>query len=521
MPAEPMAAPPVPESAAPGFSGPGARLLRRPGRLPSAARAARARIPRHLIAAERELAARAGRRRLKRVASAAGALSAEQRLVQRVTLGQTPAEMARIARLGYEGYLEHQLDHEAIDDGELESALAAAFPTLGMSAAELFARYRESQGVPAFQLIAAAVYRALYSPRQLYERMVVFWTDHFNIHLFSAGQPLLKPVDDRRVIRRHALGKFPDLLSASAHSPAMLVYLTNDSNVKGAPNENYARELMELHTVGADNGYTQKDVREVARCFTGWGIAGARSARPGEFEFDPSRHDEGTKRVMGQTISEGGIRDGERVLEILYRSRRTAKFLARKLLVYFWRYEPRRRDVNRVAAAYMRSGGDIKAMLRVILKKGRMGRARPKLKRPFHLSISALRGLFAELRSPGHLLEHLYAAGHLPFNWPPPNGYPDSEGFWSGFVLPRWNWAATFLDKRSGGGVDLDLAWIDPALGADRIVDGINDHLFNGALSPETEAGLLEFLRAGKKLDTSRIHDAIGLAIASPDFQEY
>ncbi len=521
MPAESKRTSTAAASAYTGFSGTQAPVLRRRGRLPAAARGARARLPRHLLDAERDLAARAGRRRLKSVAGAPGAVSLEQRLVQRTTMGQTPAEMARIARLGYEGYLDYQLDYRAIDDRELEDALAAALPSLSLSAAELFSRYRENQGVPAFELIAASVYRALYSPRQLFERMVVFWTDHFNIHLFSDAQPLLKPVDDRQVIRRHALGKFPDLLSASAHSPAMLIYLTNDSNVKGAPNENYARELMELHTLGADNGYTQKDVREVARCFTGWGIAGARSARPGEFEFDPSRHDNGTKKVLGRTISEGGVRDGERVLEILAGSRRTAKFLARKLLVYFWGYEPRKKDVNRVAASYMKTGGDIRAMLRVVLKRGRLERARPKLKRPFHLTTSALRGLFARLDNPGHLLESLFGAGHLPFNWPPPNGYPDSQGFWSGFVLPRWNWGATFLDRRAGGGVALELPWVDPSLGAAKIVDGMNLHLFNGAMSEQTSASLLGFLDAGKKLDKNRIHDAIGLAVASPEFQEY
>ncbi len=506
----------------PGFTGPQAPVLRRVGRLPGAARSKRMVVPRALLDEQLEAAKRVRRRRLRAMSSAPGKVTAEQRLVQRVTMGQNRVEMARVEELGYQRYLDYQLDYQAIDDSELEDAIATAFPSLSMSAAELLTRYRENQGVPVFELIASSLFRAVYSPRQLYERMVIFWSDHFSIHLFSDAQPFLKPVDHREVVRRHALGKFPDLLSASAHGAAMMVYLTNDSNVKGSPNENYARELMELHTVGVDNGYSQKDVREVARCFTGWGVANGRNSSPiGEFFFDARQHDERTKRVMGRTIAEGGIGDGERVLEILSNSRRTAKHLARKLLVYFHGYEPRKRDVNRVANAYMKTGGDIQAMLRQVLKRGRMERAQPKLKRPFHLATSALRGLFADLNRPGHLFDYLFAAGHLPFNWGPPNGYPDSEAFWSGFVLPRWNWASTFLNQATGGGVDIDLPFVDPSLSAARIVDGINGYLFNGALTAATEASLLDFLKSGKKIDKNKIHDAIGLAVASPDFQEF
>ncbi len=503
----------------PSFSGPQAPVLKRQGRLPAAASSMGARIPKHLIAEPREAARRVRPRKRKALASSAGAISAEQRLVQRATMGLNLVEMQRIDDLGYDGYLDYQLDHESIDNSELEDALTRAFPTLSMSPSELIRTYEGNQGVPVFELIAASIYRAAYSPRQLYERMVVFWTDHFNIHLFGDAQPLLKPIDDRDVIRRHALGKFPDLLSASAHSPAMLIYLTNDSNVRGNPNENYARELMELHSLGVDNGYKQKDVRAVARCFTGWRATGPRQADAGEFLFDQSQHDTGTKTVLGQAISEGGIRDGERVLEILGGKRLTAKFLARKLLIYFWGYEPKRRDVNKVANAYMNTGGDIKAMLRQVLKKGRMERAQPKLKRPFHLMVSALRGLFAGLDRTSHAIDHLFTAGHLPFNWEPPDGYPDSEEFWSGFILPRWNWATTFLD--AGNGVELDLPFVDPSLKPTRIVSDLNAYLFNGALSAATEASLLAFLDSGKKIDKKRIHDLIGLAAASPDFQEY
>jgi uncharacterized protein (DUF1800 family) len=504
----------------PSFSGPQAPVRSRVRRLPGAARATRARIPKRLIAEQREAAAKVRRRMLKRVLSSSDSLSVEQRLVQRATMGQTAVEMERIAGLGYDGYLEYQLDYEAIDNSELEDLLATNFITLAMDAPELIRRYENNQGVPVFQLISASIYRALYSPRQLYERMVVFWTDHFNIHLFGDLQPLLKPVDDREVIRKHALGKFPEMLAASAHSPAMLIYLTNTSNVKDRPNENYARELMELHTLGVDNGYKQKDVREVARCFTGWTINGLFGSNGGTFAFSPSQHDTGAKNVMGRAINSGGIGDGERVLEILANSRRTAKFLARKRLIYFQGYEPRKKDVNKVANAYMKTGGDIKAMLRQVLKKSRMQKAKPKLKRPTHLTVSAMRGLFAQLNNPSHLFETLFQAGHLPFNWEPPNGYPDSEEFWSGFILPRWNWATTFLNQEADSGVAVDLPFVDPSLSAKQIVSEIDRYLLNGAMTPATGAALTDFLTA-KKIDKNRIRDTIGLAVASPEFQEY
>ncbi len=487
--------------------------------MPATARAARARVPAPLLSEGRDKAARIRPRRRRKMASAPGDVSVEQRLVQRATMGLDLLEMQRIEELGYEGWLEYQLDYEAIDDSELENTISTFYTALDLTAGELIERYEGNQGVPVFQMIGASIYRAAYSPRQLYERMVIFWTDHFNIHLFADAQPLLKPVDHREVVRRHALGKFPDMLAASAHSPSMLVYLTNDSNVKENPNENYARELMELHTLGVDNGYTQNDVREVARCFTGWQTTGYRGANAGEFLFNAGQHDDGAKTVLGQSIGGNGIEDGERVLEILANSRRTAKYLARKMLIYFWGYEPRKRDVNKVANAYMNTGGDIKAMLRQVLRKSRLKKAKPKLKRPFHLMISALRGLFAGLDDPGHMINYLFAAGHLPFDWEPPDGYPDSEEFWSGFILPRWNWATTTLN--GGGGVALDLPFIDASLAPKKIVGDLNAYLFNGALAEPTEAGLLAFLESGKKIDKKRIHDLIGLAIASPDFQEY
>ena len=180
----------------------------------------------------------------------------------------------------------------------------------------------------------SAILRAVYSRRQLQERMVEFWSDHFNIYAFKGQGPQFKVVDDHETIRAHALGKFRDLLGASARSAAMLGYLDNTSNRKGVPNENYARELMELHTLGVHGGYTQRDVKEVARCLTGWTTE--KHWHRGRFLFDPDAHDNGAKQVLGLTIAPGGgVTDGERVLDMLAGHPSTARHLARKLCVHF------------------------------------------------------------------------------------------------------------------------------------------------------------------------------------------
>ncbi len=261
-------------SYSPGYSGP-----RESTALRSLEKRARAwRTPSALTAAIRELHKDAVTSLEKRRPGPPRGVSPEQRLIQRLSLGWNLAERQLIGQLGYEAYLERQLDYEAIDDSFLEQPLVEALPTLSMSPAQLLQSYIGEPSVPVVELLLATLYRSLYSPRLLFDRMVIFWSDHFNIDLFGEAGFLLKPTDDREVVRRYALSSFPELLWASAHSPAMLSYLTNDTNDQDHPNENYARELMELHTMGADRGYTEQDVKEVARCFTGWGFRGPAPA---------------------------------------------------------------------------------------------------------------------------------------------------------------------------------------------------------------------------------------------------
>lgn len=446
-------------------------------------------------------------------------LTPEQRLLQRISFGPTSADHARMRQIGYSAYLEEQLNHAALDDSELDAALAEAFPTLSMTPAELY--FGENFDL-SYELPVAAIYRAIYSKRQLFETMVHFWTDHFNIDLGGDNAYFLKQVDERDVIRKHALGKFPDLLKASSKSPAMLSYLSNDSNYADYPNENYGREVMELHSLGADQGYTQIDVREIARCLTGWFIVWEEdSANFGRFKFEPDAHDFGAKRVIGLNIpAGGGITDAEKVIDRLGRHANTAKYIARKLLIYFWGYEPPQNYVNRVATVFQNTGGDIKAMLRTVLQKAWIERAPAKLKRPFHYAVSGVRATFGAVEDPYPLFEHLAVSGHLPYYWSPPNGYPDTRVYWSGFLRNRWNFSLDLAASDSEG-VHLELDTLLPRnLTPQALTARINALVANGKLGAVTQNAVRDFLRGGQRT-SQRVYEALGLALASPDFQEF
>ena len=325
----------------------------------------------------------------------------------------------------------------------------ASYDTLFMSSQEIYDTYSEDRGVPIRQLVEATILRAIFSKRQLYERMVEFWTDHFSIDINDELVTFFKTADDRDVIRQHAMTSFPQLLNANARSGAMLYYLDNYANVVGHAQENYARELMELHTLGVKAPYTQQDVEEVARCLTGWTLGG--SGNPlgfGAFVFHPPFHDFDSKTVLGQVIpAGGGESDGQTVLDILAYHPNTARFIAEKLCKRFCSYNPSPTLINSVADTYSATGGDIKSMLRVILQEEVLHEfARPKFKRPFHLVASLLRASNANVADPRLLFEMLFIMGHAPFYWPTPDGYPDSLAAWAVSLVPRWQFATYIFE---------------------------------------------------------------------------
>jgi uncharacterized protein (DUF1800 family) len=373
--------------------------------------------------------------------------------LSRMTFGARPGDYDRVRVMGIESFLEQQLAYESIDDRVCDFT-TRRLESITAPLGELF-EYKEE--FLREELTRNTVLRATYSERQLYEVMVEFWTDHFNISIFKGDCQWLKAADDRDVIRKHALGKFSDLVRASALSPAMLWYLDGRVNKKqdndDRPNENYARELMELHTLGVKGGYTQQDVMEVARCLTGWTVRPGTAYFRGSVEFKNGQHDDGEKNVLGQTIPAGlGEGDLDRVLEIVTKHPSTARYVSWKLCRHFISESPEDETVSAVAKTFTDSGGDIKSILRTLFATPEFNESRAtKFKRPTRFLVSALRATSAETTAEKPLLEYLMRMGQLPFQYPTPDGYPQEAAPWSGTLLWRWHFVAALAEDRIGG----------------------------------------------------------------------
>ncbi|MBI4750802.1 MAG: DUF1800 domain-containing protein [Acidobacteria bacterium] len=371
--------------------------------------------------------------------------------LNRVTWGVRPKDVPAVVQSGFEAYLEQQLSPESIPDDKAHW-LTRRIETLNLGVTGVFHFTAEEL---LLDLRRATVLRAVYSERQLLERMVEFWSDHFNIHGQKGSCGQLKVVDDREVIRRHALGNFRDLLRASATSPAMLVYLDGNANVAAHPNENYARELLELHTLGVSGGYSQHDVQEVARVLTGWKVKDG--LRRGQVVLNSEFHDSQPKQVLGQIVGGEATSELEQVLDLVCRHPSTASFLAQKLCRRFVSDEPSDTLVRRVAEVFTQTGGDIRSMVRVIFSSTEFRQFQPRFKRPLTYAMSALRLLNAECDGGRGIQRQLESLGHLPFAWPTPDGYPEGESHWASSLLPRWNFACALPSGTiDGTRVDLD-----------------------------------------------------------------
>ena len=461
-------------------------------------------------------------------------------LVNRITQGFNATEYRHAEELGYEAYLEEQLDYQAIDDTETE-ARVAALSTIDLPASEIFLTHHDvSEEIPFWELKSATIIRSVHSKRQLFERMCEFWSDHFSIHHERFPQWALKPVDDIAVIRTHALGNFPDMLRASAHSAAMLFYLDNYLNFAGAPQENYSRELMELHTLGVNGGFTETDVREVARCLTGWTID-TDSDSPTFLEslFVSEFHANGAKTVLGQTIPAFPPRQQlNRVIDLLAMHPSTARFISLKMTRWFLREDPPENLVDQVAQTYLDTSGDIKAMLRVILARPNLAPGStslaPKFKRPLHFVYSLLRGCDLEVNEALYLNFFLFTMGHSPFGWPAPDGFPDSVNNWGDALLPRWNFASALMTRGTPGSLNppgvpgingllaipfaLQQDGVEPHI---RLARRINQRILGSALSLQEVAQVQEYIDSLVPLTSRDIFEAIALAASAPSYQWY
>jgi uncharacterized protein (DUF1800 family) len=423
------------------------------------------------------------------------------------------------------------------------------------------ARERRLGKQPLVELTQARILRATYSDRQLEEVMVDFWFNHFNVFAGKGTSRAFLPEYERDAIRPHALGSFRELLGAVAESPAMLFYLDNwmSADPKSAErimearrdratrrgafgvrparapggdqattpqsgralrvprrnglNENYARELMELHTLGVDGGYTQEDVVEIARAFTGWTIA--RPRQGGAFRFEPRIHDPGEKVVLGHTIGAGGgKKDGEQVLDILAKHPSTARFIASKLARRFVSDEPPMALVDRAARRFTETNGDIREVVRTIVTSAEFfapGSYRAKVKTPFEFVVSALRATDAEVTN-GHAVANTLRQLGMPLYFAqPPTGYADTADAWvnTGALLNRMNFAVALVDQRIRG-VRVDIGRLagsdDPGLARQRLVTTI----LRNDLSQATR----DTLQKG-----TQVQQIAALTIGSPEFQ--
>ena len=433
---------------------------------------------------------------------------------------------------------------------------------------ELMQKYRgQMEGTPqevVQELQSAKILRAVYSERQLDEVMADFWMNHFNVFAGKGPVKFMVGEYERDVVRPHAWGKFEDLLRATAESPAMLFYLDNwlsaDPNAPafgdraprtglgrrpfgrrpwfmgGAPraqgppagtgqgqarkrglNENYAREIMELHTLGVDGGYTQKDVTEVARCFTGWTMRNPRQGQP-QFFFNERIHDHGDKVVLGHRIVSkgGGKNEGDEVIHLLATHPSTARFISYKLVRRLVSDEPPKALVERAAETFRKTGGDIRAVVKTIVTSAEFASpaARAaKVKTPFEFVVSAARATGAEVDDARALAGRIAAMGMPLYQQQPPTGYKDTADAWvsTSGLLARLNLA---LDLAAGKvrGVSVDAARL-VATQAAADPDVVAARLVPSGLSPSTRKTLES---EAKGADPSRI---AGLILGSPEFQ--
>ena len=434
------------------------------------------------------------------------------RVLSRLTYGPNIEDREQITRQGWKAWVEYQLAAEQIED---EGALWRLRPYDSLTLeADALALWEEDD--VSLDLQRGALLRRVYSRRQLYERMVEFWTDHFNISIMKGDCWFLKGVDDRQVIRQHALGDFRDLLWASAHSPAMLVYLDNQANEGQAPNENYARELMELHTLGVEGGYTQTDVMELARCFTGWTVKD--HFWKGEFTFNQDFHDQGTKQVLGLRIEPAGQREAERVLEELTLHPSTARRLSRKLVRKFVTEEERPELVESAAQTFLRTQGSIRATLGHILELG-IENPGSKVKRPTDFIAGGIRSLGADTDGGQPLQTFLAQMGQPAFQWPTPDGPPDNSAYWTSNLMPRWRYAVALAQNQIAGTELKEDAFVGAESPAADF-DHLSELLLGTPLQPEIRDELIESFADGGATDRRTMMElTVAGILASPAYQ--
>lgn len=437
-----------------------------------------------------------------------------KRLLRRITYGPTQADITELTSLGFNAYLEKQLAWEGIDDSVCENWVTANCPRMQMTISQLNQFQGPSSWPTMYQLKNALTYRSIFSKRQLLQRMAEFWTDHFYVNDKPYYGGLL---DYYRGQRNLAMTTFYDQLVWSANHGAMMDYLDNRESVAGRINVNYAREILELHTVTPASGYTERDIYEVAQIFTGWGTPG-RDSNPlqtGIFQFTNSSHEPGPRTVMGQTFSQAGKAQGDAFLTWLATHPYTIYNICNKLCRFFLGRDPDAALLQSLANAWGPKG-DIKALLRIILAPTQIQKARPKFKRPFHLVVGAIRQLDLYVNEPSGVLNQIEEMSHEPFKWEQPDAYPDSFVHWSTSMVQRINYGFGIAN-----GQVWSVEWFDPAffqgMTDPQRMDWINQNIFLGELPVSDQIWFRRYMKGSNT--TERARNAVAMALSSPSYQ--
>lgn len=430
-------------------------------------------------------------------------------LLSRATFGVTAAEVARAREMSAGAWLAEQLS-DGLDDGGIEGQLANQYPDLRKTAGQLLAG--ENADRIGREIVAEAmVLRAAFSKRQLFERMVEFWDDHLNVPAFPSNNHLAarKVEEEREVIRKHALGRFADLIQTQAKSPAMLGYLDQErsrGDGNNVPNENYARELMEIHTVGVEAGYTEDEVKAAAALLTGFSVDDNNNPK---FRYRPEWHATGPVEILGFTSandSEDAQVETEKFIDYLAHHPSTAQRLATKLALKFVAEEPQEALVAELAQVYLDNDTQIAPVLEALFtSKAFADSVGQKISRPMEDVVGAVRALgftpAGNLENRDRLRNMLGRMGQEPYQHASPYGYPLSGVAWidSGTLLERWNFHQRLVDGEFNG----LLSGADDALGklvdpvpetAGELVDALADRLVAQPLMDEHRAALLDYV---------------------------
>ncbi len=561
-------------------------------------------------------------------------------LLDRLSFGPRPGDVERVGKMGWEKYLDQQLYPDKIAD-EIVAQKLQPLETLTMSNEQIAKVYEpppqviqqlrekfappsastdemKAEGkppaqlgdalndpakrreyakaladlgykprqIPVTELQTAKILRAVYSERQMQEVLTDFWFNHFNVYAQKGVDRILMTSYERDVIRPNVLGKFEDLLLATAKSPAMLFYLDNwlsaspnaklpdlnqlrqmrpnqPPNRPGAGNfgnnrqlrrqekqeakqetkmeekmaqpqqpgrrgrginENYAREIMELHTLSVDGGYSQKDVQEVARCFTGWTLRQPRQG--GGFYYAPFMHDDGEKVVLGNKIAAGGgQKDGEAVIKMLAKHPSTAKFIATKLARKFVTDDPPPALIDRLSQSFLKTDGDLRAVYKTLFTSPEFWAVenyRAKIKTPFEMTVSAVRALGADTNGTPQFHRWIQQMGEGLYLAQPPTGYADKAENWvnTGALLERMNFSLALSSNRVPGS-RVNFAPELKAAKPNEVADYFIKHILHGNISPQTRATLDKTLAdatitSNNGTDVAKI---AALILGSPEFQ--